>query len=206
MNGPERSLPAVPAWSNRVVFCQDANEGYYPTYPHMIVHKPKRPGSRAVSASAASVSAVTPAPVVTPTAGVVLRPLARVQRIALFEREVRERLSRAALDVLFARAEVISEGQRTVRNAQPAYFGSTMLTIDLSGLSSVLREACDAGTARRLATLLAGDASVKKRVEVIAASEAARIVGNRLRTLAAEMKVTARAVRVFIDVDVEGTP
>ena len=33
-----------------------------------------------------------------------LRPLARVERISLFEREVKERLSRAALDVLFAAA------------------------------------------------------------------------------------------------------
>ena len=85
-----------------------------------------------------------------------LRPLARVQRIALFEREVRERLSRAALDLVFERAEVMSEGQRSSRAGQPVYFGSTMLTIDLEALAPQLREPCDAGTARRLATLLSG--------------------------------------------------
>jgi len=82
------------------------------------------------------------------------RPMARATRIALFEREVRERLSRAALELVLGRAEVISEGQRGVRNGRDAYFGSTMLTIDLPSLDLLLRDACDAGTARRLAELL----------------------------------------------------
>src|SRR5688572_18211958 len=141
-----------------------------------------------------------------PRASTTLRPLARVQRIALFEREVRERLSRAALDLVFERAEVMSEGQKSTRAGQPVYFGSTMLTIDLEALGPVLREVCDAGTARRLGKLLAGDSAVAARVKTIAAREAARIAGARLHGLAAEMKVNAKGARVFIDVDVEGTP
>ena len=78
------------------------------------------------------------------------RPMARATRIALFEREVRERLSPAALELVLGRAEVISEGQRGLRNGRDAYFGSTMLTIDLPSLDLLLRDACDAGTARRL--------------------------------------------------------
>jgi hypothetical protein len=140
------------------------------------------------------------------TAGTALRPLARVQRIALFEREVRERLSRAALDLVFQRAEVMSEGQQSTRAGQPIYFGSTMLTIDLESLGPVLRESCDAGTARRLATLIGNDAAVAARVKSIATREAARIAGARLRGIATEMKVSSRGARVFIDVDVEGTP
>jgi hypothetical protein len=135
-----------------------------------------------------------------------LRPLARVQRIALFEREVRERLSRAALDLVFERAEVISEGQQSTRAGQPVYFGSTMLTIDLEGLAPQLRESCDAGTARHLATLLKNDTAVATRVKSVAAREAARIAGARLKAIATEVKVSARGARVFIDVDVEGTP
>jgi hypothetical protein len=69
------------------------------------------------------------------------RPMARATRIALFEREVRERLSRAALELVLARAEVISEGQRSVRGGRDAYFGSTMLTIDLPALELLLRDA-----------------------------------------------------------------
>src|SRR5436190_12807414 len=123
----------------------------------MVTHKPK-------GAPAPSKSAAAPP----------LRPLARVERIALFEREVRERPSRAALDLVFERAEVMSEGQRSTRAGQPAYFGSTMLTIDLEALAPQLREACDAGTARRLATLLSKDAAVAARVKAVAAREAAR--------------------------------
>lgn len=141
----------------------------------------------------------------TPVAATALRPVARVERIALFEREVIERLSRAALELLFARAEVISEGQRTTRRGQPAYFGSTMLTIDLAVLSGALRDACDAATARRLALLLRTDAAVVSRVKSIAAREATRIAGARPGDLATEIKVNARGARVFVDVDVEGT-
>jgi hypothetical protein len=43
-------------------------------------------------------------------------------------------------------------------------------------------------------------------VKTIAAREAARIAGGRLQSLAAEMKVSARGPRVFVDVDVEGKP
>jgi hypothetical protein len=135
-----------------------------------------------------------------------LRPLARVARIALFEQEVRERPSRVALELVFRRAEVISEGQRANRDGRSAYFGSTMLTLDLEILAPSLRESCDAGTARRLAVLLAGDPSVAARVKAIATREAVRLAGGRLRTIATETKVSARGARVFIDVDVEGTP
>ena len=37
-------------------------------------------------------------------------------------------------------------------------------------------------------------------------ARAARIAGGRLHAVAAEVKVRARGARVFIDVDVEGTP
>jgi hypothetical protein len=162
----------------------------------MVTHKAKGP--------AAPPSGARPKKAATnPTA---LRPLARVQRIALFEREVRERLSRAATDLLFERAEVMSEGQQTSRGGQPAYFGSTMLTINLETLAPQLREVCDAGTARRLATLLRDDASVAARCRSIATKEATRIAGGRLRAVATEVKVSARGARVFIDIDVEGTP
>jgi hypothetical protein len=134
-----------------------------------------------------------------------LRPLARVQRIALFEREVRERLSRAALDLVFARAEVISEGQRQTRAGREAYFGSTMMTIDLEALAPALRETCDVSTARRLAALLGTDPAVTARVEAVAARDAARNAGAAPKTLTCELHVEARGVRVFIDVDVEAS-
>ncbi len=133
------------------------------------------------------------------------KPMARATRIALFEREVRERLSRAALDLIFARAELISEGQRSERGGRDSYFGSTMLTIDLPALAAVVRDSCDAGTARRLAALLEADAGVIRRVEELAAEEAARVGGAKPRQVGTHITIRAQGARVFIDVDVEGT-
>jgi hypothetical protein len=129
--------------------------------------------------------------------------MARATRIALFEREVRERLSRAALDLLFARATVISEGQRAVRAERDSYFGSTMVTVDLPALSPLLRDACDAGTARRLAELLDADAGVAERVRQLAAAEAARVAGAGPREVSTHVTIRAQGAKVFIDVDVE---
>jgi len=141
----------------------------------------------------------TPAPAVLPPR----RPMARATRITLFEREVRERLSRAALDLLFARADLISEGQRAVRGGRDAYFGSTMLTIDLPDLAMLLRDACDAGTARRLAALLESDEAVARRVQELAARETARVAGTPPREVSTHVAIRAQGAKVFIDVDVE---
>lgn len=131
------------------------------------------------------------------------RPMARATRIALFEREVRERISRAALELVMGRAEVISEGQRGVRNGRDAYFGSTMLTIDLPSLDLLLRDACDAGTAHRLAELLAGDAAAGERIEALAAAEAARVAGAAPRSVSTHVTIRSQAAKVFIDIDIE---
>jgi hypothetical protein len=131
------------------------------------------------------------------------RPMARATRIALFEREVRERLSRAALELVLGRAEVISEGQRGVRNGRDAYFGSTMLTIDLPSLDLLLRDACDAGTARRLAELMESDEAVSERIEALASFEAARVAGAEPRSVSTHVTIRSQAAKVFIDIDVE---
>jgi hypothetical protein len=131
------------------------------------------------------------------------RPMARATRIALFEREVRERLSRTALELVLARADVISEGQRSTRNGRDAYFGSTMLTIDLPSLELLLRDACDAGTARRLADLLQSDAQAMTGVEALAAREAERVCGARPLAVRTHVAIRAHAAKVFIDIDVE---
>jgi hypothetical protein len=133
------------------------------------------------------------------------RPMARATRIALFEREVRERLSRAALELVLARAEVISEGQRSVRGGRDAYFGSTMLTIDLPALELLLRDACDAGTARRVAGLLESDAQAAAHIEALAGREAARVAGAEPKTVSTHIAIRAQAAKVFIDIDVEAT-
>jgi hypothetical protein len=132
-----------------------------------------------------------------------LRPLLRVRRISLFEREVRERLSRAALDLVFASAAIMSEGQRSLRAGKEIFFGSTMLTVELDGLSAAVRDACDACSARRLAALLGTEAAALARIRAIAAGEAERLGGTRPTSLEAEIRVRARGTTVYVDVDVE---
>lgn len=139
------------------------------------------------------------------TSAAARRPMARATRIALFEREVRERLSRTALELVLSRAEVISEGQRSTRNGRDAYFGSTMLTVDLPSLELLLRDACDAGTARRLADLLQSDAQAVASVEALAAREAARVCGARPSAVRTHVAIRAQAAKVFIDIDVEAS-
>lgn len=133
------------------------------------------------------------------------RPMARATRIGLFEREVRERPARAALDLLFARAQVISEGQRSQRGGRDAYFGSTMLTFDLPALSIFIRDACDAATAVRLAALLEADPSVAKRVQELAKREAARVSGATPREVSAHVAIRATGAKIYIDVDIEAS-
>ena len=110
-----------------------------------------------------------------------------------------------ALELVLSRAEVISEGQRSVRNGRDAYFGSTMLTIDLPSLELLLRDACDAGTARRLADLLETDAQAAAHVEELAGREAARVSAGTPKAVRTHIAIRAQAAKVFIDIDVEAT-
>lgn len=132
-----------------------------------------------------------------------VRPMARAERIAIFEREVRERLSRAAIEVLFARADLLSEGQRLTRAGKQLFEGSTMLTLDLGRTSALFREVGDAATARRLAAMLAKDTWARNRVRQIATKEAERLSHTKVREVSAEMRVSSKGSKVLIDVDVE---
>ncbi len=143
------------------------------------------------------------APAIAAAAKLVLRPLARVDKISLFEREVRERLSRAALDLIFAKAGVMSEGQRSLRQGREHFFGSTMLTIELPAVADAVRDVCDARAAQHLCALLATDTVAAARIKSIAAAEAERLCRARPRSIGAEIKVRARGTTVYVDVDVE---
>lgn len=134
-----------------------------------------------------------------------LRPLVRVERISLFEREVRERLSRAALELIFSTAGIMSEGQRALRGGREMFFGSTMLTIELGSFSPAVRDVCDARAAQHLCALLANDTVASTRIKSIAATEAERLCGIRPRSVGAEIKVRARGTTVYVDVDVEAS-
>ena len=132
------------------------------------------------------------------------RPMARAARVTLFEREIKERLSVAAVEILFERARVLSEGKRSeAPTARDAYFGSTMITVDVAALGELVREACDARAAARVAELIRGEPRVTRRVQKIAEREAARLCGGAVRVRAGEVRVRCQGTLVYLDVDVE---
>ena len=132
------------------------------------------------------------------------KPMARAARVTLFEREVREKLSVAAIEILVERARILSEGKRSAApTAKARYFGSTMITVDVAALGELVREACDARAAARVAELIRDDGRVHKRVQKIAAREAERLAGGPVRVRAGEVRVRAQGTFVYLDVDVE---
>lgn len=132
------------------------------------------------------------------------KPMARVQRVTLFEREVRHKLSAAAIEILLERAHVLSEGQRSASaTAKARWFGSTMITVDVAALGDAVREPCDAAAAGRVAALVAADARVIKRVQRLAGREADRLAGATVRVRAGDVRVRVQGTLVHLDVDVE---
>jgi hypothetical protein len=140
--------------------------------------------------------------------------MARVRRIALIEREIRERLGEAAVDLLLASASILveglvkglAEGQRgtAARAGRQTYFGTVMLTIDLNLLGPQLRGAEDpVAAARRAADLMARDLRIDRRLRKLAIAEAERKVGSRLREPECELRVRADRGVIYIDLDVE---
>jgi hypothetical protein len=135
------------------------------------------------------------------------KPMARAVKVTLFEREVRERLSASAIEILFQRARVLSEGRRADSpTARAAYFGSTMLTLDLRELVDVIRDAANEETAKKLAAMIEDDTRVQKRVRQIAAAEAEHIAGGPCGARAVELRVRTEGAIVYLDVDVESPP
>jgi hypothetical protein len=141
-------------------------------------------------------------------------PPRRAVRVSLFEREIRERLASPAVDILLGAARVLSEGGFAPENpllagraaGQGAYFGSCMLTIELSALcgeAGVLRDPSDEPTALRLANLCATDARLLRRVRLLAEDEATRIAGRPLGQIASEVRVRAEGTTLFVDIEVE---
>ena len=126
--------------------------------------------------------------------------MASAQRVPLIEREITEKLGAAALELLFADAERISEGSIH----QGRYFGSTMLTIDLAKLANRLRVDHD----NRIDTytvMLAEDARVTRRIHRLAERDATSRANAPLSKVSVEVRVRADGQRIFLDADVEAT-
>jgi len=127
--------------------------------------------------------------------------MATARRVSLFEREIRVRLSSAAIEILFDLAAVLSEGQLE----QDGYFGSTMITIDLGRATQVVSDDCHAATALRVTDLLADDDRVHQRARRLALAEAEGRAGCALSSGQVDIRVRSTGAHVHIDVDVEAT-
>lgn len=127
------------------------------------------------------------------------KPMARARRVSLFEREIRIGLSSAAIEILFSRASVLSEGQVE----GDGYFGSTMITFDCGRARELVCEPCDAATARRLGDLLASDERFRERARHVGAREASRLAGEALSAPQIDLRVRASGNHLHVDLDVE---
>jgi hypothetical protein len=126
--------------------------------------------------------------------------MAFVRRVSLFRREIRESISPAALDVLLSSAGRISEGQLSGER----YYGSTMLTIDLTRIQGRVRDVCDVATAARLSRHMNEEQDARGVVRRIALEEACRVAGRQIALLEAEVRVRAEGQLIYVDVDLEG--
>jgi hypothetical protein len=161
-------------------------------------------------------------PKVVPLPELAKKTMARARRVTLFEREIKARLSLAAIAILFERARVLSEGKRSaattarirdVRGADVAlaldpapcgpYFGSTMITVDVAALAVLVREPCGEDAARRVAEMCKSDTRIRTRVHRLAGKEACRLAGEPLKLRASDVRVRQQGTSVYLDVDVE---
>ena len=136
-------------------------------------------------------------------------PWARVQRVQLVRREVREYLPPSAVQMLLARAECVVEGDGELgppTRGQRRVYATVMVTIDLERGASLFREPADEATAQRVAELVESTPAIIRALVAYARPELARIAGVPGDALEISLEHTARAEgsRILIDGDAVG--
>ncbi len=127
--------------------------------------------------------------------------MAQASRVSLFHREIRTKLSSAAIEILLGQATLMSEGQFEQR----CFFGSTMITIDCSQASEWVSDSCDATTVRQIAELLLRDDRFRERARIVGEREAMRQARASLGPMQVEMRIRTSGNSLHVDVDVEAT-
>jgi len=127
------------------------------------------------------------------------KPMASVERVSLFCRHIHVGLSSAAVDILFDRAAVLSEGDIEGER----YYGSTMVTLDLERAASLVTDRCDAATVDRLRSMLIKDVRVLDRARLLGAAEAERCANTALEEAQVDLRVTSTGCHLHLDLDVE---
>ena len=127
--------------------------------------------------------------------------MARARRVSLFEREIRIRLSSAAVEILMGLGSVLSEGQVE----GDCFFGSTMITIDLHRAGPIVSDACGVATTRRVGELITSDQRIHRRAKQTALAEARRAAGRPLTDVQVDVRVRRNGTQLQLDMDVEAT-
>jgi hypothetical protein len=130
-------------------------------------------------------------------------PMARVERLPLIEREIRERVGTAALELLIAGADVLVEGAPGNGPTSAGFFGSVMMTIDLAARAPQIREAPTPELAARLVELIGADGRALGRIRRIAESRAAVFAGRPIEVHPGDLRVRSDGLRVLVDIDIE---
>lgn len=133
------------------------------------------------------------------------RSWARVAKIQLIRREVREFLPPSAIELLFAHGDDVVEGGVELGEGGVAHraYATVMVTIDLARCADLFREPADVATAQRLAELMADDRAVRDRLVALARRELARISGLSTKRLRVQLEHNVRAdgTRLLLDAD-----
>lgn len=133
-------------------------------------------------------------------------PWARVQRVQLVRREVREYLPPTAVQLLLSRAECDVEGGTELGVAagqERRVYATVMVTIDLQAGARLFRETPDEATAQRVAELFAATPGVVARLVELARPELSRLAEAPAASLeiSLEHHVRAEGSRILIDGD-----
>jgi len=125
---------------------------------------------------------------------------ARVERVQLIRREVREFLSPQALDLMFERAERVIEGGR---DELGRVYATVMLSVDLDKCQPWFRERADAATAQRVVELLRNDRWLERHLRRHAREALSTQSGRRVaaRRVALDYQVRARDRHLLVDCD-----
>ena len=132
------------------------------------------------------------------------RGLAKAKRIGGIRQRRIHVLTRAAEDLLFANATVLSEGRLRKNAGGEHYDGSTMITFDLRPLADEWRGVFDERAYDSLLDLVEGSVRIRIRTLRIARREAARrLAGYNLGRVAADTQVRLEGATLLLDVDLE---
>jgi hypothetical protein len=131
------------------------------------------------------------------------RPFVPAETLPLFHREVRERLSPTALQLLLDRAEIFVEGSAARgSSAHGAFLGTAMVTLDLAAAADRVRPLSDG--AMRLCAAFADEPEARRAIvaRVLEAARSRLASPGPLRASAPRFRVDGD--RVLVDFDLDG--